>query len=268
MIVFCDLCAYLTIDDSPSDRTNDLIDFLSARGIPALLFCRGDRLEQNPEPIIRAIQNGFLIGNHTYAHQRASEKTLEETKGDILQCEALIEAAYKKAGVQRTHKTFRFSYLDRGAGAWVIDFDRVSPAQRQALEPVFWEGLNFCDLKKPPAAQFEKTAALQEFLKAEGFSTPFENITLDWYANTEIAAARDCFFTFSTSDWMLTNRHLTKNWPYKSVEDLKNRIDTDPHLQNKSSQHIVLIHDQAEIFQPVCDIIDYFLAKGFKFLDF
>lgn len=259
---------YLTIDDSPSERTDDLIDFLSARNIPALLFCRGDRLEQNPEPIIRAIQKGFLIGNHTYAHQRASEKTLEETKADILRCEALIEAAYKEACIQRTHKTFRFSYLDRGAGAWVIDFDRASPAQRQALESVFWQGLNFCDLKKPLTAQFEKTAALQEFLKSEGFSTPFQNITLYWYANTEIAAAPDCFFTFSTSDWMLTERHLAKNWPYRSVEDLKGRIDTDLYLHNESSQHIVLIHDQAEIFEPVCTLVEHFLACGFKFLDF
>lgn len=260
--------AYLTIDDSPSERTDDLIDFLSARSVPALLFCRGDRLEENPAPIVRAIQKGFLIGNHTYTHKRASEQTLADCKADILKCETLIEAAYKEAGVARTHKTFRFSYLDRGAGAWVIDFDAVNEERRAALEPVFWEGLNFCDLKKPPAALFEKTSALQDFLKTEGFAAPFENITLDWYANTEIARAQDCFFTFSTSDWMLTERHLAKNWPYKSVEDLKSRIDSDPYLHDNASRHIVLIHDQAEIFQPVCELVDYFEANGFEFLDF
>ena len=260
--------AYLTIDDSPSAHTDDLVDFLAARGIPALLFCRGDRLEQNPEPIIRAIEKGFLIGNHTYAHMRASERGLAETKEDILKCEALIEAAYKAAGRARTHKTFRFSYLDRGAGAWVIDFDALDPAMRKAMEPVFWEGLNFCDLKKPPAEQFENMAALQDFLAGEGFSAPFEGVTLDWYARSDIARARDCFFTFSSSDWMLTARHLAKNWPCKSVEDLKRRVDRDPYLHDPASRHVVLIHDQDEIFGPVCDLVDYFQDRGFKFLDF
>ena len=36
--------AYLTIDDSPSARTDDLTDALVARKIPALLFCRGDQI--------------------------------------------------------------------------------------------------------------------------------------------------------------------------------------------------------------------------------
>jgi peptidoglycan/xylan/chitin deacetylase (PgdA/CDA1 family) len=260
--------AYLTIDDSPSERTDDLTDFLNVRAIPALLFCRGDRLEENSAPVVRAIEKGMLIGNHTYSHKRASEETLEETKTDILKCERLIEQAYKEAGVQQKHKTFRFSYLDRGTGSWVIDFDRVSPAQREAMEPVFWEGLNFCDLKKPDQEFFDKQTALQEFLKAEGYTAPYKNITLDWYMNTEIAKARDSFFTYSTSDWMLTQRHLTKNWPYKTLQDLERRIDEDPVLNDATGAHIILAHDQAEIYQPVCALVDYFAKRGFEFLDF
>jgi peptidoglycan/xylan/chitin deacetylase (PgdA/CDA1 family) len=260
--------AYLTIDDSPSERTDELTDFLSKREIPALLFCRGDRLEQNEAPVVRAIQSGLLIGNHTYSHKRASEQSLEDTKADILKCEALIEKAYKNAGRKQTHKTFRFSYLDRGAGAWIIDFDKLSDAERAEAQPVFWEGLNFCDLQKPDTAHFEKQQALQEFLKAQGFTAPYKNVTFDWYVHSEIANARDSFFTFSTSDWMLTQRHLEKNWPYKTVQDLKTRIDDDPLLKDETSAHIILAHDQAEILEPVCDLIGYFQTKGFKFLDF
>ncbi len=260
--------AYLTIDDTPSERTDALTDFLAAREIPALLFCRGDRLAQNPQPVIRAIQAGLLIGNHTYAHKRASEQPLETTKADILKCEALIEKMYKLAGRTRKHKTFRFSYLDRGAGAWIVDFDKFSEEQRRHMQPVFWEGLNFCDLQKPDAAHFEKQAALQEFLKEEGFTAPYKNVTFDWYEHSEIADAHDSFFTFSTNDWMLTQRHLEKNWPYKTLKDLKTRMDNDPVLKDDTSAHIILAHDQAEIMEPVLGLVDYFTAKGFKFLDF
>lgn len=260
--------AYLTIDDSPSLRTDDLVDYLDERDIQSLLFCRGDMLEQNPGPVVRAIEHGHLIGNHTYAHKRASERSLEETKDDILKCEALIEASYKKAGTARTHKTFRFSYLDRGAGAWVIDFDKLDEQTKNAAQSVFWEGLNFCDLKRPDNAFFDKQAALQEFLKAEGFRAPFENVTLDWYANSEINTAADCFFTYSTNDWMLTRRHLQKNWPYKKVTDLQIRIDQDAVLADPAGANIILAHDQAEIFVSVCMLVEHLLGSGFEFLDY
>lgn len=260
--------AYLTIDDSPSLRMDDLVDFLAVRDIPALFFVRGDALERSPEPVIRALRKGFSVGNHTYAHKRASERPFEETKADILKCEALIEKAHTSAGVRRNHKTFRFSYLDRGTGAWVVDFDRLTPEQRRAMEPVFQEGLNFCDRKKPGPEAFEKKAALQDFLKSEGFAAPFQGVTLDWYAHTEVAQARDCFFTYSTSDWMLTRRHLEKNWPYRDLEALRRRIGEDEGLKKKESVHVILAHDQEEIFDPVCGLVEHFSAQGFEFLDF
>lgn len=260
--------AYLTIDDSPSESTGALADFLAARGIPALFFARGDMLEANPAPLVRALQMGFDAGNHTYSHRRASEHSLEEMKADILKCEALIEQAYRAAGAARRHKTFRFSYLDRGAGAWVVDFDRLAPERRQAMEPVFLEGLNFCDRKKPGPEAFEKMAALQEFLKSEGFAAPFQGVTLDWYARTEAAEARDCLFTYSTSDWMLTRRHLERNWPCRDLGDLTRRIDEDAGLKDAGSAHVVLAHDQAEIFTAVCGLVEHFSARGFEFLDF
>ena len=47
--------AYLTIDDSPSTRMDDMVDALSARGVPAIFFCRGDYLALRLESASRAI---------------------------------------------------------------------------------------------------------------------------------------------------------------------------------------------------------------------
>ena len=72
---------YLTIDDSPSPHTDEMIDYLAENNIPALLFCRGDFLEANPEPILRAIEKGFVIGNHSYAHQPFGTLSHEDADG-------------------------------------------------------------------------------------------------------------------------------------------------------------------------------------------
>ena len=73
--------AYLTIDDSPSQHTIELVDFLSTCGIPAILFVRGALLEQNPAPIEYAIQKGLIIGNHSYAHIPAGDMNPQEWGG-------------------------------------------------------------------------------------------------------------------------------------------------------------------------------------------
>lgn len=259
--------AYLTIDDSPSERTDDLVDFLNGKNIPALLFCRGDHIAQRPEITARAIQKGMVVGNHTYSHKRASELTFEQEREEILKTEREIDAAYKKAGAARPGKYFRFSYMDRGTGAWVVDFD-AAPQYKSELQKIFWEGLNFSNPAPSVSALVEKKERLQEFLKAEGFTIPFEGVTHEWYARTEIARAADCFFTYSTSDWMLTKRHLEKNWPYKTIEDLKRKIDEDDYLAREDSAHIILIHDQPEIFGVFAALIDHFKAQNFEFLDF
>lgn len=256
--------AYLTIDDSPSERTDDLVAFLKARDIQALLFCRGDHIAQRPDETIRAIQSGMVIGNHTYSHKRASELTFEQVCEEILKTEREIDLAYKKAEVLRPGKYFRFSYMDRGTGAWVVDFN-AAPAYQEDLKKMFWEGLNFSDSTPPSDDLIDKKDKLQSFLKAEGFTVPFKYLAHDWYTRTEIANAADSFFTYSTSDWMLTKRHLEKNWPYKNIEDLKKKIDDDVFLQNEDSTHIILAHDQPEIFDVVTALVDHFLERGFEF---
>ena len=55
--------------------------------------------------------------------------------------------------------------------------------------------------------------------------------------------------------------------PAKTVEDLKTRIDDDESLQGEGAQ-VILIHDQSDIHEEVCALIDYFIQKNFTFLDF
>ena len=93
--------AYLTIDDSPTKHTDELTDFLAERNIPAILFCVGgdyadlgvpsEGMESMPDPVFRAIQKGFLIGNHTYSHSRYSDMRYEDMVKEIEKTESIIE---------------------------------------------------------------------------------------------------------------------------------------------------------------------------------
>ncbi len=231
--------AYLTIDDSPSERTDDLIDFLLARKIPALLFVSGKYInDRGNASIIRAIEKGFLIGNHGYAHFPAGDVSFEEWKDDFERVEDQIDAAYKAAGKARTIKTYRFPYIDRGDGV------RVERAAASGQGDAITDNA--------------KTRRIQGYLKQRGITQPYE-ATPEGYPND----AADSLFTFTSGDWMLTERHKGK-WEYKTLEDLKTRID---EFESRGNE-VLLMHDQAEIFDVFCALIDYFLQNDYDFLAF
>lgn len=255
--------ALLTIDDSPSADTDALTSFLREHGVPAVLFCRGDRMAENPDPVVRAIERGFTVANHAFHHRRASLISYQEMATEIMDTERLIEKAYKSAGKIRTAKYFRFPHMDRGAGGWIVDYDAV-PGHSATLKKLFADGLNVT-LDPPATEQVDKKMKLQEFLKMSGFvSLPSEGITHSWFTDTEVGQAVDAMFTFSTSDWMLTKRHLGK-WPYQSIGDLKQKIDDDPWLADEGSGNIILAHDQPELLPVVTALVKHILDKGFSF---
>lgn len=237
---------YLTIDDSPSENTDAMIDFLVDRNVPSLLFCRGALLEENPEPIIRAIQKGFVIGNHSYAHRPFGELSYEEAVDDIEKAEALISKAYDTAGVERHGYYFRFPYLDRGNG------DRIER---------HFEKVSDVDINTDPEVK-----ALQEYLKEKGYNQPFPAVTHPIYKNASIAGAADSLMTYTSFDWMLTPRHVGK-WDYKTIEDLKRRINDDQSLKT-SEGNILIFHDQPDLLEIFKTLVDHMLFSGYRFLGF
>ena len=236
---------YLTIDDSPSCHTDDMIDFLIERNIPALLFCRGDLLRDNPKPIIRAIQHGFMIGNHSFSHTPYGDFTFDQAIEDIEQCDNEIEKAYTAASIPRPGKYFRFPYLDRGDG------DR---SERH------FDDLHNTDINENPKIQ-----KLQEYLKHNGYTQPFKTTDHPAYKNTSVRHARDCLMTYSSYDWMLTSRHIGQ-WDYKNLDDLKNRID-DSDIKDHHG-NIFIFHDQDETFETFKSLIDHMILKGYEFLSY
>lgn len=257
---------YLTIDDSPSPYSDELVDYLTARGIQAVFYCIGSRLRDNPAPMLRAIQQGHIIANHSYSHPRFSELSLDECIDEIAKTETIIDDLYQQAGVARPVKLFRFPHLDRGAGGAVIDFNKIAADHRDFVRALFMDGVNLKPVDPTPQ-QLAHKQAIQDYLTATGFKQVFAAVSYPWFTGTEMETACDSVYTFSTSDWMLLDRHRGK-WPYKTLDDLKRKIDDDIWLNNADSASIVLAHDkpEPELFPVVKSLIDHMVDKGYQFL--
>ena len=230
--------AYLTIDDSPSPHTQELVDALVERGVPALLFVRGQLLEQNPKAIEYAIEHGMVIGNHSYAHKPSGEMEPQEWADDLELCEHLIEAAYRRCHKERQAKYYRFPYIDRGDGVKVEQIDKANMAEN------------------------EKTQALQDYLHEQHFYQPFKKMPRSYPK-----LANDCLYTYTARDWMLNDTHRGKH-DIQTRAQLLARAEADEGLKNEEQRHILLLHDQPGMTHDAIALIDYFIKKGFTFLDF
>lgn len=255
---------YLTIDDSPSPYTDKLVDFLDEHGIAGTFYVRGALVDENPEPLIRALKHGHIVGNHLYSHQRASILPFKKIVDEIEKTEHLIEYLYRQAGSSQKYKLLRFPHMDRGCGAQIVDYEAY-PKYKKQLESIFLDSLNVKPAE-PDKNMIEKKGNLQAYLLSKGYEQPFKGITHGFFRHTEMVEAYDSMFTYSTGDWMLTKRHLGK-WPYKSVNDLVTKMDRTLYLKDEKSADILLIHDdRQDILDVTKKLLEYWIDKKANFL--
>lgn len=58
----------LTFDDGPSKATEKLLDALKERNVKVTFFVIGEYAKRYPELIKREVEEGHIVGNHTYSH--------------------------------------------------------------------------------------------------------------------------------------------------------------------------------------------------------
>lgn len=259
--------AYLTIDDGPSEKFEALVDFLAAKKIPAVFFNRGDYMEERPDSVIYGIRKGYIMANHTYSHRRASKIPYEVMCEEIIRTDEILNDLYARSGVVRPGKYFRFPYMDRGMGPFFSEPQDLKEDYKAAHFDLLSGGLGH-EPVVPGMCEIDRKRKIQKFLGVQGYRPlPVSDVNLPWYADSEMARGVDSLCTFSTSDWALLARHKGKHG-FNTVDDLKKKIDKDPSLKNKNSNHIILAHDQAEIHDVTINLMEHFIKRGFEFLDF
>jgi peptidoglycan/xylan/chitin deacetylase (PgdA/CDA1 family) len=157
--------AYLTIDDAPSEDFRNKVDYLASKRISAVFFCIGKLLDKRREDVIYAIKRGFIIGNHSYDHPKFSDLPLKECYEQIRKTDGLIDEIYKKAGVKRPAKFFRFPFGDKGG------------------------------LRKDK---------IQAFLRKLGYTQPkFEGITYEYYRKEGLLDDVDWYWTYDCMEYAI-----------------------------------------------------------------
>jgi len=82
---------YLTFDDGPTPRITDwVLNTLEAYNAKATFFCIGKNIEQHPEIFQHIIEQGHVIGNHTYNHLNGWKTSTEVYLQSILKTETFI----------------------------------------------------------------------------------------------------------------------------------------------------------------------------------
>lgn len=75
----------LTFDDGPSENTLSVLDLLKKYEVKATFFCIGKNIEEHSEIVRRIIDEGHVVGNHSYSHSHffdffRKKKLIEELK--------------------------------------------------------------------------------------------------------------------------------------------------------------------------------------------
>lgn len=65
-----DLKVALTFDDGPTEFTPLALDLLKKHQVKATFFCIGKQIEKHPDIFNRILDEGHLVGNHTYSHTK------------------------------------------------------------------------------------------------------------------------------------------------------------------------------------------------------
>ncbi len=95
---------YITFDDGPSSRTNDILDVLDEYGVKATFFVTGKPDSKYTDVYKRIVDDGHTLGMHSYSH-RYSE-LYESLSGFQTDLHNLQTFLYETTGVWSTYYRF------------------------------------------------------------------------------------------------------------------------------------------------------------------
>ncbi len=79
---------YLTLDEGYENGfTPRILDTLKDNQVKVAFFITGDYITRNPELVKRMVQEGHLVGNHSWTHPSLPDKSNEEIKEEITKLE-------------------------------------------------------------------------------------------------------------------------------------------------------------------------------------
>lgn len=138
----------LTFDEGYENGfTPAILDTLKEKNVKAVFFVTYDFAKDNPELIERMIDEGHIIGNHTYRHLTMDEITLEEATEEVMFLDR-----YMKQNFKYRMKLFRFPKGEFSESTLAL-------VNELGYKSVFW---SFAYADWDTQKQAENSAALKE----------------------------------------------------------------------------------------------------------
>lgn len=133
---------YLTFDDGPTPEITEwVLEELKKHNIKATFFCIGNNIQKHPELFQKVINEGHVIGNHTYDHMNGWKTETETYLENISLCDKQIQ----KSSIENLQsKIFRPPYgkiktaqakIVRRLGYKIIMWDVLSADFDQTITP-------------------------------------------------------------------------------------------------------------------------------------
>lgn len=86
----------LTFDDGPSGYTMQLSQELKSRDVAATFFLLGENMEEHKDAVKQLVQDGHLLGNHSYHHVQLNKLSDKKACQEIVKTNNLI---YEYTGI-------------------------------------------------------------------------------------------------------------------------------------------------------------------------
>lgn len=121
---------YLTFDDGPSpDHTPALLELLGRHGAKATFFLIGREAERYPQLVERIVEEGHVLGNHSYSHPMFDALTHTEQWAEVERTEQVLSGFDGRVrhgfrpprGVFSLLLTLRFALTRRKLAYWSYD---------------------------------------------------------------------------------------------------------------------------------------------------
>ena len=133
---------YLTFDDGPTPEITEwVLEELKKHNVKATFFCIGNNIQKHPDLFQKVINEGHVIGNHTYDHMNGWKTETKTYLENISLCEKQIQ----KSSIENLQsKIFRPPYgkiktaqakIVRRLGYKIIMWDVLSADFDQTITP-------------------------------------------------------------------------------------------------------------------------------------
>lgn len=82
----------VSLDDGPSSPfTEQILDILREKKVPATFFVCGANVERYPDIVKRIVRDGHTLGNHTYSHPALAFRTPAQMADEVDRTQSAIE---------------------------------------------------------------------------------------------------------------------------------------------------------------------------------